>query len=78
MALKKVSSGLNQSKEILYPNVIYIELFMLILDQKKNTRSVLRGTKKTPDYTNYFTQVYIFETHNTWLVDIVENYCVIH
>lgn len=52
MALKKVSIGLNQSKEILYPNVIYIELFMLILDQEKNTRSVLRGTKKTPDYTN--------------------------
>ena len=52
MALKKVSIGLNQSKEILYPNIIYIELFMLILDQKKNTRSVLRGTKKTPDYTN--------------------------
>lgn len=46
MALKKVSIGLNQSKEILYPNVIYIELFMLILDQKKNTHSVLRGTKK--------------------------------
>ena len=46
MALKKVSIGLNQSKEILYPNVIYIELFMLILDQKKDTRSVLRGTKK--------------------------------
>lgn len=46
MALKKVSIGLNQSKEILYPNVIYIALFMLILDQKKNTRSVLRGTKK--------------------------------
>lgn len=47
MALKKVSIGLNQSKEILYPNVIYIELFMLILDQKKKTHvQFYEGLKK--------------------------------
>lgn len=46
MALKKVSIGLNQSKEILYPNVIYIELFMLILDQKKTHVQFYEGLKK--------------------------------
>ena len=62
MALKKVSIGLNQSKEILYPNVIYIELFMLILDQKKTHVQFYEGLKNSWLYKLFYLSLYFWNS----------------